>query len=244
MQHEDFWDTLAGYPHIHRREISSMNEKGLILDDGSEIAADAILCGTGWKPIYPFFCRAQCHALGLPHPFKEDSAEEAETWNCLLEAADRRITSEFPLLSHPPVHQKPDFSLTTSRLYNCIAPLTDSSIAFFGHAHLSNSFRTAEAQAIWTTAYFDGSICLPPLEQAQKEVAYMNAFSRRRYPSHGARGDYLFLELVWYSDRLMEQVGLRSHRGRGRWWWDDWLEPCLASDYRNMVAEYKKKFSF
>jgi dimethylaniline monooxygenase (N-oxide forming) len=85
---------------------------------------------------------------------------------------------------------------------------------------------------------------LPPLEQAQQEIAYMNAFSRRRYPTRGTRGDYFFFELIWYTDKLMADVGLASHKGKGRWgWlWDDWVEPCLASDFKGMVDEYERKY--
>ena len=67
----------------------------------------------------------------------------------------------------------------------------------------------------------------------------MNAFSRRRYPSRGAAGDYLFFELVWYTDRLLEEVGLRSHR---KGWWKDWVEPCLAADLKGAKGEYRRKY--
>ena len=169
--------------------------------------------------------------------------EEAKTWGALLQAADRRIISDFPFLEQSPAYQRSFSSTTTSssRLYNCIAPLNDSSIVFLGRGHLSNSFRVAEAQAIWATAYFDGSISLPPPKQAERQVAYMSAFSKRRYPSRGSAGDFFFYESTWYTDRLIEEVGLKSHRGKG-WWWDDWLEPCLASDYKDMVMEYRQKY--
>lgn len=99
----------------------------------------------------------------------------------------------------------------------------------------------AEAQAIWATAYFDGNVKMPSLEQAQREVAYMNAFSRRRYPSHGAAGDYLFFELIWYTDKLLEEVGLKSHRKK---WWADWVDPCLATDLKGARDEYRNKYKF
>ncbi|KAF4627203.1 hypothetical protein G7Y89_g10950 [Cudoniella acicularis] len=143
-QHDDFWDTIAQNVHIYRKDIVSMKTRVIILDDGTEIPADALLCA-------------------------------------------------------------------------------------------------AEAQAIWTTAYLDGSIGLPPLQQAQKEVAYMNAFSRRRYPSHGQKGDCLFFELVWYTDNLLEDVGLKSHR---KGLWSDWVEPCLAADFKDIKDEYRNKYGF
>lgn len=69
----------------------------------------------------------------------------------------------------------------------------------------------------------------------------MNAFSRRRYPSHGAAGDFLFFELVWYTDKLLGDVGLKSHR---KGWWTDWVEPCLATDLQGAGEEYRRKYGF
>ncbi len=240
-QHDDFWDTLARNVHVYRNDISSMRPHSIVLDDGTEISADVLLCGTGWKLNYPFFSKEQAHSLGLPHSPEEDSPEDAKLWNSLLESADRRVLAEFPLLKSPPPHRKPEVPTTTMRLYNCIAPLEDHSAIFLGRAHLSNSFRTAEAQAIWATAYFDGNVKMPSLEQAQREVAYMNAFSRRRYPSHGEAGDFLFFELVWYTDKLLGEVGLKSHR---KGWWADWVEPCLATDFKDAKDEYLGKYGF
>lgn len=151
------------------------------------------------------------------------------------------MLADFPILKHPPPHETPEVPTTCLRMYNGIAPLHDASIVFLGRAHLSNAFRTAEAQAVWATAYFDGNVKIPPLEQAQREVAYMTALSRKRYPSRGAAGDCLFFGLVWYTDRLLEEVGLRSHRMKG--WLADWIEPCLASDLKDVKNEYLAKFS-
>ena len=240
-QHDDFWDTIAKNVYVYRKDINSMKPQAILLDDGSEVLADALLCGTGWKFHYPMFSKEQAHALGLPHLPEEDSVQEIETWTSLLEAADRQVLADFPQLKHPPPHRNSNVATTTARLYNCIAPLEDNSVAFLGHAHLSNSFRTAEVQAIWTTAYLDGSISLPPLEQAQREVAYMNAFSKRRYPSHGATGDFLFFELVMYTDKLLRDVGLKSHR---KGWWSDWVDPCLATDLQGIKDEYRQKYGF
>lgn len=46
----------------------------------------------------------------------------------------------------------------------------------------------------------------------------------------------MFFELVWYTDRLMKEVGINSHR---KGWWADWVEPCLACDFRHVTDEYK-----
>ncbi|KAL8705956.1 MAG: hypothetical protein Q9201_000950 [Fulgogasparrea decipioides] len=213
-----------------------MKANSIVLDDGSEIAADVLLCGTGWSAQYPFFSKQQACELGLPHRPEDDPPDESRLWSALLKQAEQRVLSDFPILQHPPPHNAPDGPTTTLRMYNCIASLNDPSVVFLGRAHLSNSFRTSEAQAIWATAYFDGNVKMPPRAQAQRDIAYMNALSKKRYPSHGAVGDYLFFELVWYTDRLMDEVGLKSHR---KGWLTDWVEPCLAADFKDVKKEGK-----
>ena len=240
VQHEDFWDTLAKNISVYRNDITSLKSSTVTLDDGTELAADAILCGTGWKSSYPFFDEAKSLALGLPHT-PESSSEEDKLWESLLESADEQVLKEYPLLADPPQYSKPN-KTTNIRLYNCIAPLDDPTVVFLGRAHLSNSFRMAEAQAIWATAYLDGSISLPPKDQARREIAAMNAVSRRRYPSQGAAGDYIFFELVAYTDVLLQQVGIQSHRKSG--WWADLVEPCLTADFKTAKDEYKKLHKF
>ena len=202
-----------------------------------------LFCGTGWESAYTYFSKDETKRLGLPHSVTEDDREEAKLWGELLQTADRKVLRDHPQLANPPPHKQPSTTTTTTttRLYNCMAPLHDRSVVFLGRALLSNSFRTAEAQSIWATAYFDGSFKLPPLDEARKEVAYMNAFSRRRYPSHGVNGDCIFFELVSYTDKLLRDLDLHSHR-KGWFWWSDWWEPCLASDYKDMPDEYRRKF--
>lgn len=222
--------------HVYRGEITSIKERGVQLDGGVEIAVDAILCGTGWETRYPFFSAETARNFGLPHDPEEDSIEDRDLWEAHLRNADQRVLQDFPFLRHPPPYRESRVSTTTLRLYNCIAPLEDDSIAFLGRAHLSNSFRTAEAQAIWTTAYFDRVVTVPKSDDAQQKIAYMNALSRRRYPSQGSAGDYLFFELVSYTDALIHETGLRSHR---KGWWADLVEPCLATDFGMMIQEYR-----
>ena len=104
--------------------------------------------------------------------------EVSQKWTTLLDAADKQVLEQFPVLANPPSHFERLTKSTGTRLYNGIAPLNDDSIACLGHILLSNSFRNAEAQAIWTTAFFDKRMVLPETEQAEKEIACMNAFSR------------------------------------------------------------------
>jgi dimethylaniline monooxygenase (N-oxide forming) len=242
IQHEDFWDTIAKNVSVYRSDIRNMQTDSIILQDGSEVKSDVLFCGTGWSEHYPFLAKDQIMEFGLPHvPGDEEGEEdvkESARWESLLKAADQQVITQFPQLAHPPPHFKRPTKTTATRLYNCIAPLGDKTIAFLGDIYLSNSFRTAEAQAIWATAYFDGEVELPPREEAEKEITYMAAFSKRRYPSHGASGNYFHMDLVGYTDKLMQDVGLVSHR---KGCWQDLVLPCLASDFKGIREEYLSK---
>ena len=241
IQHEDFWDLVSQKVSIYRGDLSDMRTNTLVLDAGRQVPTDVLLCGTGWNAKYHFFCPKQASDLGLPHNPCEDPEEEGKLWSDLMSSADRQILEQYPILERPPDHCKPvDVSnITPARLYNGLASLTDKSIVFLGRARLSNNFRGAEAQAIWATAYWDGVIAIPPKEEAQREVAYMNAFSRRRYPSRGTDGINFHADLMWYTDKLVCEAGLISHR---KGWWEDWDEPCLASDFKDCKDEYIKKY--
>jgi len=239
IQHEDFWDTIAKNVHAYRSDIQTMESKVIILEDGSKVPADILFCGTGWSQNYPFLTQEQVVSFGLPHLPEDDPEPVSNAWASLSEAADRQVLLEFPKLANPPEHYTVARNITPSRLYNGIAPLDDDSIVFVGHVILSNAFRPAEAQAIWVTAYLDSKIRLPARDEAMKEVAYVNAFSKRRYPAHGATGNYFHLDLVGYTDKLLADVGLTSHKQKGSW--ANFVDPCLASDYKDMKDEYLKK---
>ena len=241
IQQEDFWDLICQNVNVYNSDISCTLDNSIILDDGRKAPTDILLCGTGWKPDYPFLSSHLVFQLGLPHDPDKDTEEEKETWNNLMSEADRQITKEFPILTRPPSDCKPIGAVnhTPARLYQGIASLNDGSIVFLGRARVSNNFLGAEAQAIWATAFLDGHIVMPPKKQAQREVAYMNAFSRRRYPSHGVDGINFHTDLIWYTDSLVHEAGLTSHR---KGWWQDPEEPLLACDFRDCKDEYTTKY--
>ena len=241
IQQADFWDLVSHRVNVYRSELSTTTQKSIILIDGREVPTDILLCGTGWDTSYPFFSSKQAFELGLPHDPCADPEEEQQSWNDSMDAADQQILKDYPILASPPPGCRPvaGANLTPARLYHGIASLTDSSTIFLGRARVSNNFLGAEAQAIWATAYWDGHVTLPPFKQAQREVAYMNDFSRRRYPSRGIDGINFHTDLLWYTDTLVYGAGLTSHR---KGWWEDSEEPCLASDFRDCKDEYIAKY--
>ncbi|KAI4206846.1 MAG: hypothetical protein LQ346_000908 [Caloplaca aetnensis] len=207
IQREDFWDTIAKNVAVFREDVVEMRKGSIVLETGSEVPTDAHFCGTGWDPNYPFLTNGRMVAPGLPHAV-EDDLHTAARWKMLLEAADKQVIARFPQLAEPPLHFERPRNITSTRLYRGMVPLCDKPIVFLGDVYLSNAFCTAEAQAIWATAYLDGNYQVPPQAEAEKDIAYMAAFSNRRYPSHGQRGTYFHVDLIGYTDRLLQDVGL------------------------------------
>ncbi|KJY01253.1 hypothetical protein TI39_contig298g00002 [Zymoseptoria brevis] len=193
VQRPDFWDTIAKNVHVHRHDIKPLADHVVVLQDGPSLPVDII--------VRPW----------LPHTVS-DSANEKK-WAGLEEAADMKVLSRFPRLAHAPATKQNRLTTNTTpnRLYNNIAPLSDPSIAFAGNVYAPNGFRVAEVQTIWTTALFDGLVKLPSLDAMRKEIAWVNAFMKRRYPTHGAGGNHLQYDMMGYIDRLLGEVGLKSH---------------------------------
>ena len=57
----------------------------------------------------------------------------------------------------------------------------------------------------------------------------------------GWLGNVIDFEMVSYTDKLLAELGLSSHRYKGSWW-ADLTDPCLASDYAGIIDEYRNKY--
>ncbi|KAL8916063.1 MAG: hypothetical protein Q9208_008717 [Pyrenodesmia sp. 3 TL-2023] len=171
----DFWDTVAENVQIYHEDIETLDTGVVRLMDGQEIPADVILCGTGWTPSLGFFDHDQLAKLGLPQPIGSYPSEQAGMWKELEEEADRTVLDRFPILAKPPDHYREPIKITPYRLYNSIAPLLDRSVAIVGHVLIANYFHLSEYQGIWATAYLDGKVNMPPLEERKKDVALFRA---------------------------------------------------------------------
>ena len=209
------------------------------MESGEEIKADAILCGTGWTPSLRFFDKDLLIKLDLPHPIEDEPAEYADHWAELEKEADRKVLYKFPVLANPPAYYKKPVRTTPYRLYNGIAPLRDDSIAFIGHVLVGNYFSVAECQAIWATAHLDGKLPLPSLEQREAEIALFTAWCRRRYLNNGEKGNWMTFEFIVYSDKLLHEVGLSSHR---KGWFKHFFSPCMSRDLHGLRDEYMAKY--
>ncbi len=221
-----------------------VTKTSIVLEKHEVENVDAIICATGWRPSCEnFFARSLAHDLDLPVTKNIASFDtEDPHWKTTDEAAEREIAQCFPRLLHPPPHNTRSTSLSPFRLYRNMIPTNVEKypgIVFLGHIAVGNNFRAAEVQAIWAVSYLSGIMNLPSRTETERDVALALAWCRKRYLSKGQLGHWLYYDLVPYTDALLEDVGLNSHRRKGRF--GDFCKPCIAEDLEGLIEELRKK---
>ena len=246
-QRADFFATIAERVHVYRRNIDHLSEHGITLAPKEtaaeskpvEIPVDAIIYCTGWSTESSIFSEEMASHLGLRARLDEKSTSLPSRWQSLELAAEADVIARFPMLTQRPPHHRSEPSQSPFRLYKCIVPLSDArdrSLVCMGKMVVGNNFMAAEVQALWATAYLDGEI--PCEEDAMAgDVAKTVAWNRRRYLNKGQLGSYFFLDSVAYTDMLLDQLGLSSHRPKG--FWANLHETCFLSKYGSVLKEYK-----
>lgn len=126
------------------------------------------------------------------------------------------------------------------RLYKIMLPIEDQTIVLLGKTVIAHTFPAAEVSALWAVAALDGNIAFPSVEAMREEVALVVAWSRRRYPSRGWQAMWFPWDLVPFTDMLLKQMGLVSHRGST--WWKDVTTPTSSGRLRGLIGEYKNKY--
>ncbi len=234
-QRPDFWEVVAEKVNVYRSDITRLSETTIELRDGSLLAADVLVCATGWDSSLTFLSPQESARLGLPVLREQEEPEEALKWLRLESAACDEILRRFPSLADPPVHFARQMTTTPYRLYKGIAPLDDRTIVFLGHIQVGNNFMAAECQALWATAYFDERLSLPSKTAMANQVALNNAWCRLRYLDKGQMGIWYYFDLVPYVDMLLGDIKLRSYR---RSWALNLMSPVTAKDLRHLHQEY------
>ncbi|KAF1998428.1 FAD/NAD(P)-binding domain-containing protein [Amniculicola lignicola CBS 123094] len=237
-QRADFYDTIATKVKVHRQNIDHIDLYSVELTDGTSLEADAIIYATGWRDATPYLSPSAAYALGVAaDPAGIDPARE-QVWITFEKAAESQVVKRFPILAHPPPCYKPERKESPFRLYKGILPIRDRSIAFLGKTELANHTYNAEIQSLFAVAALDGTLKLPEEDDMESDIALVRAWQTKRYPAKGGSGKWFWFDIVPYSDALLEELGLKSHRTRGL---GGMFKPTLAQDLKGLIGEYKGK---
>lgn len=257
---------------VHIADVTSLSAGQVHLSSGETIETGGILCSTGWQhtSTIKFIPSSLEQDLGIALPSNAITRDQSES-HVLTARADTEILSRFPRLKNQPegnTKYKPlaSTAVTTSTttnealspldLYRFMVPanaslLANHDIAFAGQFMSITTSILAQVQALWITAYFDGSIS--PLKSASSdseaddginEVEYSarlhNRYGKWRYP-HGWGGkipDFIF-DALPYVDLLLGDLGIAHRRKQG--WLKEATEPYGPEDYVEIVEEFMKK---
>lgn len=242
---DDWWDIIARRVKVVRGEIERLDKGEIVLEDGRTVECDMLLAATGWQRGHTIFSSGEKARLGLPLDLDgedELATKESEYWRAMEQAADEKVLKRWPYLANPPDFKRQPRTSTPYRLYNMIIPVQDQSVAFLGAPLLPNSYHASLATTLWAIAVLDGIHQVPPELNMEEDVAFIARWCAWRYPMDGWQGNRVEFEMVSYTDKLLAELGLSSHRNKGSWW-ADLTDPCLASDYAGLVDEYREKYA-
>ena len=242
-QRPDFWSNIGSdNVRVFRADLLELKDHQIVMTEET-VSCDVIVCGTGWLPSYHGFLNDDlARDLGLPGTLPKGEPKltnlEDVNWRKLEQLADTDVCQRFPRLQRPPPHYTGSSARSPFRLYKYMVPVNPDmqGIVFLGHIVIGNNFRAAECQALWAVAYLDRRLGLPSEEKMRQEVAMSVAWCRRRYLSKGASGNWLYFDLVPYTDALLQQLGLKSHKAKGRL--KDFFSPCIAEDLNELLSEF------
>jgi hypothetical protein len=239
----DFFQCIKnGTVKIHYADISHLTRHTVHLSTGEALEVDALHCSTGWKHEPPIKVSPPSLAarLGLPTDFDISRSE-------LTQRADAEILEKFPSLKDQPKVTANRHAVdaesrkTPYRLYRYMVPpatVYSRNFAVAGAVLSLGSVINAQMQALWITAYLDGSLDLP---KSTNEIEYSTELSTRfghwRYPAdYGDRHAALAFDSLPYFDELLRDLGLRFQRKSS--WWRELLDDYRPADYRGIVDEW------
>ncbi|KAF2801771.1 FAD/NAD(P)-binding domain-containing protein [Mytilinidion resinicola] len=248
----DFFQLVrSGKIRVHIADVTHLTKRTVHLSDGNTLAADVMICGTGWKDTPPFnFIGAK--ELGLPCHISTKPSE----MNRMAEIADREILERFPkLASQPPprtnLKSMDGSDIGTSqpwRLYRFMVPpayIQSRTLAFAGVVRSPSTALISQTQALWITAFLTQQIpSLANLDAAtisrvSYETVLHSQFSKWRYSrGFGDRFPELWFDSLPYLDLLITDLGLKIHRKPT--WWSECFKGYSPQDYTGLVEEWKE----
>lgn len=243
----DFFDYVRdGIIRVHIADITRLSHQTVHLSNGNILAADVLICGTGWKdtPQIKFVTERE---LGLPghlplaaHPY--------------IAKADLTILETAPKLRNQPPRRRTEAMTDDAeeitpepyRLYRFMVPpafIDNRTLAFAGAYRSPATTLIAQTQALWITAFFDNNI--PALSRGFKhisdrilyETVLHTQFGKWRYSrGFGARFPELWFDCLPYVDLLLKDIRVPNQRKKG--WWAERFTPYMPADYVGIVDDY------
>ncbi|KAH7095837.1 hypothetical protein FB567DRAFT_41471 [Paraphoma chrysanthemicola] len=236
-----FFDMIRdGKVRVHIENISHLAPGEVVLENGTAIVADAMICSTGWKKESTIkFAGLDKTGLGLPIDFKEQA-------NLSLEY-DSKVLSQYPILAKQPIlpSQQPKKNNEPLRYYRFMVPSAMMSKRNFAFAGMISSVSTAicaSTQGLWITAFFDGKLEREATSQEQitREIMLHTQWGKWRYPcGYGASLPDFVFEGIPYVDMLLKDVGIQNKRKAS--FLKELVSPYTPEDYNGVLDEYKAK---
>lgn len=229
--------------------------KEVRLQSGQTLQVDAIVCATGWETggnvqFKPEGLREQ---FGMPTTQPPDIEEVA-----LIKKVEAELYERFPYLKtrdtsrvhHPDPSLRYAPTATPSqqpyRLYRFMVPpahLQDRSIGFAGALMCLGGTPCAYLQALWLTAYLDGTLQLPQVDDERiKHDVYRDTqhFVLRNAAGYGSVYPDLVFDSLPYFDALMQDLGFQAKR-KGGLWVAEAFNSYGPEDYEGLVEEWKNR---
>ncbi|EON97304.1 putative flavin-binding monooxygenase-like protein [Phaeoacremonium minimum UCRPA7] len=228
----------AGKIRVHIENVDHLEAGIVVLESGQSIKADAIVCSTGWKKESTLkFAGLDEQALGLPF------SEELQTK--LNREFDGRILEDFPILKDQPQLRFQRRPAEPLRYYRFMVPpgqLKKRNIAFAGMISSVSTAICATAQGIWISAFMDGKLEreAKTQEEITQEIMLHTQWGKWRYPcGYGASLPDLVFEGIPYTDMLLKDLGIKSHRKPSLY--KELTQAYAPADYNGVMDEWKAK---
>ncbi|KAH7392533.1 putative dimethylaniline monooxygenase [Pyrenochaeta sp. MPI-SDFR-AT-0127] len=235
-----FFDMVRdGRVRVHIENIERLAPGQVVLENGDKLAADAMICSTGWKKESTItFSGLGKAGLGLPIDAKEQA-------NLSLEY-DGKILDQFPILETQPVlRSKPKKTGDPLRYYRFMVPSTMMEKRNFAFAGMISSVTTAicaSSQGLWITAFFDGKLDREAKTQQDitSEIMLHTQWGKWRYPcGYGASLPDFVFEGIPYVDMLLKDIGIQNKRKSS--FIKELISPYCPEDYNGVLEEYQQK---
>jgi hypothetical protein len=257
----DFFDLVReGKIKVIIGEVESFEAgREVLLSSGQRLDADAVICATGWEagPSIKFLPAGIEKELGLPSVDRKMDPEESK----LVRTVERRLYARFPFLEekdrskvyHPDPSQRTstrrseaDKTEQPYRLYRFMVPpsdFPDRSIGFAGALMTLGTAPCAYIQALWLTAYLDGTLQLPSATSIPqiRYQTYMETLycAIRHAMGYGNKYPDLVFDSLPYYDVLLKDLGTEGKRKSGLI--TEYFGSYGPEDYRGLVSDWESR---